>query len=873
MGEYLQRQRDGERYGRFQEEEDVYALPNARRGNVCLALKERLPLPSNLNYPSNLESPTSPTNRSRGPSPFQQQQSNSSQPSLPQKSSSQPRARDPRLNRAGDYEGANTGRSLTNPPAGRARPGHPMQQARTQYQCLDRGQSRPEEHDSGIPYGNRGYLSGPQPRYNRPADYEEDIDSEILMMSPTIGVHPSMMHCPRSFLLEYDDSVPVNPPIMNPTPPAQMPQTQQRQSTNTASPSSMREVSSYYPQPVIQVSPIPEESIRHGSYASSHVIPSTWGSANYPAVSLPPSMSGEEDDEDSYRPMPTENDEQKGLVRQASLGKKSKPKITEIKSTSRQDKDSTKQPFLNTEHSPNDSSLPTRDASPPNTAPTPTKTPSPLMGFIFPVPGNYSDGNWKEAVTSSKQLGVDSDPHARTSPLYSHNMEPLNITKSMAAKMKGRKAPPPGLNLNAVRDAEARGSLTSLPDLIRRATKLAAVLETGKLRAGNSLRGSNRRTDSISDILASFPPPFPGAGRYGSRASAWPMPSDFVDGNSNGEDSSVQIASKKSQKVCGLPLWAFILLVILALLIITAAVIVPVQLVTLSHHQEDKSSTNTEILLQCKRQNPCDNGGENVATKDFCGCVCTGGFSGKTCSRLDNSCVTMDLEEIKSLGDTFVGIQNATMGSAIKRLFEISTQNYYNVQLDGSRVLSAFWASEVSCTAQNALVTFNGKTAPDNTTISTTPITIATATSSIVPTTTPAPVERRIKRLIEPTADESLIYDFSIVSTETQEAPTISISAPSTTIPAGSDATASPGNRVLALNEEVVDFSRVAILFLVQDKGLKVAVTAQENLQGAFTAGVDYGNVDVGNQVSVDLENRVLNLPGGLKVGGGKTSS
>ncbi|KAF8436154.1 hypothetical protein BGX38DRAFT_1145451 [Terfezia claveryi] len=871
MSQYLRRQRDGERHGRLQEEEDLYALPNARRGNVGLDLKERLPLPSNLKYPPNLESPTPPMNRIRGPSPFQQ--SSSSQPSLPQESSSQPRARDPRLNPASD-EGANTGRSLTNPPVGRARPVHPMQQARNQYQFMDRGQSRPEEHDSGVPYGNRGYLSGPQPRYNRPADYEEDIDSKSLMMSSIIGVHPSMMHGPRSILLEYDDSVPVNPPIMNPTPPAQMPQTQQRKGTNTAPPSSRRGVSSYYPQPEIQVSPIPEESIRHGSYASSHVIPSTWGSANYPAVSLPPSTSGEEDDEDNYRPMPTEDDgEQKGLVRQASLGRKSKPKITEIKSTPRQDKDSTKQTYLNTEPSPNDSSLPTRGASPPNAAPAPTKTPSPLMGFTFPVPGNYSDGNWKEAGTSAKQLGVDSDPHARTLSLYSHNMEPLNISKSMAAKMKGRKAPPPGLNLNAVRDAEARGSLTSLPDLIRRATKLAAVLETGKLRAGSSLRGSFSssfltNSNSISDILASFPPPFPGAGRNGSRASAWPMPSDFMDGNSNGEDSSVQIASKKGQRVCGLPLWAFILLVILALLIITAAVIVPVQLVTLSHHQKDKSSTNTEILLQCETQNPCGNGGENVATEDFCGCICTGGFSGKSCSKFDNSCVTMDLGEIK-IGDTFVWIRNATMGSAIKRLFEVSTQNY-NVQLDGSRVLSEFSASNVSCAAQNALVTFNGRTAPDNTTILTTTTAAAAATSSIVPTTTPAAVKRRIKRLKELTADE---YDFSIVGTETQDAPTIPIPAPSTTTPAGSTATASPGNRVLALNEEVVDFSRVVILFLVQDKGLKVAVTARENLQSTFTAGVDYGNVDAGNQVSVDLENKVLNLPGGLKVGGEKTSS
>jgi len=379
--------------------------------------------------------------------------------------------------------------------------------------------------------------------------------------------------------------------------------------------------------------------------------------------------------------------------------------------------------------------------------------------------------------------------------------------------------------------------------------------------------GSNRRTDSISDILASFPPPVPGASRNGSRTSAWPMPSDFMDCNDNGEDPSVRTASKKGRKVCGIPLWAFILLVILALLVITAAVIVPVQLVTLSH-SKDNSSTNsdTEILRQCKIRNPCANGGENVATKDFCGCVCTGGFSGKTCDKLDNSCVTMDLEEIKSLGDTFAGTQNATMGSAIKRLFKISTPNY-NVQLDGSRVLSAFWASEVSCTAQNALVTFNGKTAPDN-------VTFSTITPSIVPTTTPALAKgKRIKRQNELPGDEPLIYDTSTAGTKIQDSPTIPIPSPSITAPAASGATASPESRVPALDEATVDFSRVVVLFLVQDRGLKIAVTAQENLQSTFTAGVYYGSIDAGNQVSVDLDNRVLNLPGGVKVGGPKASS
>ena len=39
---------------------------------------------------------------------------------------------------------------------------------------------------------------------------------------------------------------------------------------------------------------------------------------------------------------------------------------------------------------------------------------------------------------------------------------------------------PPPLDIDAVRNAEARGSLTSLPDLIRRATQLATMIDKGK---------------------------------------------------------------------------------------------------------------------------------------------------------------------------------------------------------------------------------------------------------------------------------------------------------------------------------------------------------------------------------------------------------
>jgi hypothetical protein len=51
--------------------------------------------------------------------------------------------------------------------------------------------------------------------------------------------------------------------------------------------------------------------------------------------------------------------------------------------------------------------------------------------------------------------------------------------------------------MDAVRDAEARGSLTSLPDLIRRATRLAAMMDRGKRPAS--------RLNDLNDFGDFFP--------------------------------------------------------------------------------------------------------------------------------------------------------------------------------------------------------------------------------------------------------------------------------------------------------------------------------------------------------------------------------
>src|SRR5204862_5937365 len=77
---------------------------------------------------------------------------------------------------------------------------------------------------------------------------------------------------------------------------------------------------------------------------------------------------------------------------------------------------------------------------------------------------------------------------------------------------------PPQLDIGAARRVEPRASLTSLPDLIRRASTLAKNLDRGRTasRLGVALdppegsresKNPSRQSESISEILASFPPP------------------------------------------------------------------------------------------------------------------------------------------------------------------------------------------------------------------------------------------------------------------------------------------------------------------------------------------------------------------------------
>lgn len=294
--------------------------------------------------------------------------------------------------------------------------------------------------------------------------------------------------------------------------------------------------------------------------------------------------------------------------------------------------------------------------------------------------------------------------------------------------------------------------------------------------------------------------------------SQWFLPSDY--GNSGTEDNGSLRQLRGGRRICRLPLWAFIVLVILALVVITAAVVVPLQLVSLSH-KSNKSST----VAQCQQSNPCQNGGENIATSGLCGCICTNGFTGASCTErdADPSCTSFDFDDRQAgTGGTIKGIKNATIGSAIPRLFN-KADDSYNIQLDPSLVLSTFSKGNLSCALQNALVNFTGRTSPQGSSAS----------------------RLRPRQL----------------STDPSASPTPT-----------SAATNSMPSQTASLDQDVVDFARVAVLYVVQTASVTAAEDAHQGLDNSFRGGRDSGNVTSGG-ITFELDDRRIVLADGAAVG------
>ncbi|KAF7537997.1 hypothetical protein G7Z17_g12732 [Cylindrodendrum hubeiense] len=654
-----------------------------------------------------------------------------------------------------------------------------------------------------------------------------------------------------------------------------------RSATLGPPPSSRRGASSFYSNPSY-VSPIPEESLAsksHGSYASSAAMPDSWPTASREAS---PTFYDETDTEKSRGSMYDEFNDESKLVRSASIGKRGKPALITTKSSSSATDKQVQSPVqafaAANEHGEAQNSWIAMTTPNPPADDSRTLSPDAMLGaYAAASATDLAENRLKSPSPHPPQMAPQIQPQQ---PMYNR----------MSAIRR-----PPRLDIDAVRSAEERGSMTSLPDLIRRATRLASMIDRGK-RPGSrfgdlgdyldekaQVRGGDKENSGLSDMLAAFPPPAQVQNDRQSRGSwfrttSWPLAPGRQDVPSRSHLRNITPQDEprrdKRRRCCGLPMWGFILVIILLLSVIAAAVIVPLEFFVFKNLGNGSSSSSSE-LAQCQESLVCQNGGSNVISQGTCSCICTNGFTGSDCSTSGSEgCTTTDL--VSSADDTT--ITNVTLGKAIPRLIAYSSSNF-SIPLSGTSVMAKFNSGDLSCIAQNSLVTFDGSATRKG-----------EASDEAESTDEELEVDQRdIKRAATTTAaanaDVTISPDIAettlVLDNGSPTATGTETADSSKATSGGGDATttdtSATATATFTVTQEVLDFARVAVLYVLQEESQNNAETAQANLQRFFTSAdgtsgvtkADASSVDIGNDYSIDLVNYTVDIGSGSV--GGKT--
>ncbi|GKT42391.1 uncharacterized protein ColSpa_02572 [Colletotrichum spaethianum] len=486
-------------------------------------------------------------------------------------------------------------------------------------------------------------------------------------------------------------------------------------------------------------------------------MPESWGSQSpgyspgYPDDYYDDAYStGDEDSQMSRRsgsPYGGDVGDESKLVRSASLGKMSKPSIVMNRAPSSGDPLPQEGQELQLQE-------------PSRASPSPMKLPvSPFDGGTAYYEGSSSSGTVPTmagtantpSLTADAMLGAYAAASA-TDPTGTRKFTPSPRPYNRLSAI--RRPPKLGLDMDSVREMESRGSMTSLPDLIKRATRLATLIDRGRRPASrfemddgvwpdekafgregeqqvSTMSSAEKHQSGLSDMLAAFPPPAattpnpPNRGSWFRRASttSWPLapgsrgstpqpvtramaargsPLTRLESNDDNDEVS---STRRRRKCCGLPLWAFIVIVIIVLGIIAAAIVVPLEFFVFRRNRTSAPPTAEPALSQCQNQLKCENGGTNVISQGVCSCICINGFTGQTCAVAGaTGCTTANL-----MGNsTSTNFSNVTLGQAVPRLLQ-QAQTNFSIPLDGTDILAKFNTESLSCIAQNSLVTFDGR--------------------------------------------------------------------------------------------------------------------------------------------------------------------
>ncbi|KIW13240.1 hypothetical protein PV08_08427 [Exophiala spinifera] len=628
--------------------------------------------------------------------------------------------------------------------------------------------------------------------------------------------------------------------------------------------------------------------------------------------------------QNSSRSTSPENSPQ--IVRQASLGKRAKPAMTTIKN--RNSHLSHEIPEEGADHlNPTNRTAAMNalsaavaagiTAKPPHFQPASSEsrsyTPVRMPFDTSPPASPSADREYLQTpkslstVTTTKLFeGPPGSSHSRksTNPLLGLGIEQPSMSDKIPPNRR-----PPRLDMDAVKEAEQRGSTTSLSDLIRRATRLAANLDRGKTASrlgmldmwGSSDKLSNNRQSTMSDMISAFPAPAVGGTPTRGKDGAWPL-TEKGEVYDSTTDLTKDPSRKQRRKCCGLTLPVFFAILVVLIVLIAAAVLIPIFLIIVPKQNSKDHS--------CASSHPCANGGTSISSQDTCVCVCSNGFTGSQCE------TPGDVQDctIATVTEGSNQYRNATLGSSVMPSL-LQAQNQFNISLNSSTILSLFSTNNLSCTSENSLMDFNSTSQSTKTRRF---IIIpglepqSNRLASIDEGLSPPVVSKRAEAIggsrfrrrddgvtvgtsngivfqatsativgAVPTPSASKESDVSTVTSVTES------SSPTSTAASGSESgsPSSTSNRsapkpTSTLTEKDINFARVVVLFVLQQsRTLDVAVNAQQKMEDFFQQQQTQGNsstkVDVGEgnqRFSADFDAFSITLGNGLVVGGKTTN-
>lgn len=356
-------------------------------------------------------------------------------------------------------------------------------------------------------------------------------------------------------------------------------------------------------------------------------------------------------------------------------------------------------------------------------------------------------------------------------------------------------------------------------------------------------------------MLASFPPP--GLATPESRGS-WPV----FFGRSNlrnveplGSHDDGPDTPRRKKTCCGISRKLFVIICIIIFIIVVLAVLLPVFLVAVPRERSSKDTA-------CETSNPCHNGGVSVSSGNECSCVCSNNYTGSQCTVVnDGSCIT-------SLIQDGSGMKNASMGNTLPTLFEVSKKTY-DLTLDPVTIMALFSMNNVSCKTENTLVSFSEVTSDNSTKarrsleLSPNPLLHGADERPEVPvpttTTGPTPV---LAARSEATMN-GILYDDTGSSTSTGTSTSTPTDAAVTATkiqptPTGAAPT------TISVPQNVVEFSRLAVLYILQKTGsIDTAMSSENDIQDYLVDS--YANATWPTQrvgaFMVDYDNLTITLP------------